>query len=118
MTETPGASRGSGTPLARSPGSASPRVQERLEREARGRRALFVASIAGLAATLGIVAGSAGESPATAPAQQAVIQNAADQRVIAEIPVPGAGNAQVETIVRIMAPAQNAPAPHIRTRAS
>ena len=118
MTETGGTPEVTEAWKPRPPGSASPKLQERLEREMRARRALFVASIAGLAAALGIVAGTAGVSQVTAPAQQAISQNAVDPRVIAEIPVPSADNTQVETIVRIMAPAQNAPAPDIRTRAS
>lgn len=93
-------------------------MQERLEREARARRALFIAAVAGLAVAVGVVSVTAGTSPATDDAPPAIIQNASDQRVVAEVPVLQADGSQVEMIVRIMAPAQNAPAPDVRTRAS
>lgn len=118
MTETLAAPQKSKAPRPRPPGAASPRMQERLEREARARRALFVASVAGLAAVLGVISVTATSAPATDASPPSIIQNAADQRVIAEIPVQSADNTQVETIVRIMAPARNTPAPDVRTRAS
>lgn len=118
MTETPAPPERSEAQKARLPGSGSPRMQERLERELRAKRTLFVASVAGLAAALGIVAVSAGVSPTPGLAQPAQTPESPGQRVVAEIPIQPVDGRGVETIVRIVAPAQNAPAPDIRTRAS
>lgn len=118
MTEAPAAPRGSGAQKTRPPGSASSKVQERLEREMRARRALFVASVAGLAATLGIVAATVGVSQATGTAQPVMVTPSPGQRVVAEIPIQPVDSGGVQTIVRIVAPAQDAPRTDVRTRAS
>ena len=64
MTESPSAPRAAAAVSSSVPAAASRKVQERIEREARARRSLFVVAITGLAATLGIVAISAGSPQA------------------------------------------------------
>jgi len=118
MTETTAAPQGSQPQRTRPPGSASPRLQERLEREARARRSLFVAAVAGLAGTLGIVAVSAGTPPAVAITKPAVASETLSPRVVAEVPIQATGNQDVPTIVRFVTPAQEAPPAHVRTRAT
>ena len=100
------------------PASASQKVQERIEREARARRTLFVASITGLAATLGIVAISAGSPQASQTALPAAVSALAASRIVAEVPIQAADGRSVQTIVRVVTTGQDAPAPDVRTRAS
>ena len=118
MTEKSAAPQGSGTQRTRPPGSVSPKIQERLDREARARRGLFVASVAGLAAALGIVAISAGTPQATGAALPVAASESPGQRVLAEVPIQPVNSQDVTTVVRIVAPTQDAPLPDFRTRAT
>lgn len=118
MTEQAAAPEGSGTKKTRPAGVVSPRVQERLEREGRARRALFVAAVAGLAAASGIVAVSAGVPQAAAITQPARATESLGQRVVAEVPIQAAGSDNVTTIVRFVTADQDAPSPNVRTRAT
>jgi hypothetical protein len=104
---------------ARPAGSASRAVQERAEREAGARRALFIASVAGLIATFGVVAAS--DSPLRAidedrppPIGEAV----SSRRVVAEVPILSVDGQRVETVVHFIAPEPGKTAPRLRTRAS
>ena len=104
--------------IGRSRPAASRLVQERTEREAGARRVLFVASVAGLAATLGVVAVSAGPPPAADGVRPAPGGTAAARRIVAEVPILGADGRGVETIVRFVATGPDTPPPDVRTRAT
>lgn len=97
------------------------RVQERREREAAARRALFVGSLGAFAAAAGLIA-ALGKPPSgtgAAPPQPDVAVDTPG-RVVAEIPITdlvGAANGS-ETLVRIVAPAPESVRPHVRTRAT
>lgn len=77
-----------------------------------------MASIAGLGATLGVVAVSAGVPQPAAITQPALAAESPGQRVVAEVPIQAAGSQDVATIVRIVAPAQERRSPDVRTRAT
>jgi hypothetical protein len=117
MIETT-APQGSGTSKRRPSGSVSPKLQQRMEREARARRGLFVASVAGLVATLGIVAVSAGAPQATNTVQSVAASESQGQRFVAEVPIQLSESQNVATIVRIVAPAPDAPTRDVSTRAT
>jgi hypothetical protein len=94
-------------------------VQERAAREAGARRALFVASVAGLIAAFGVVAASDGPLQTTGDVRPASVgAAAAGQRVVAEVPILSADGRSIETVVRFIAPEPGTAAARLRTRAS
>lgn len=98
----------------------SNKAAERLEKEAAARRALFVASIAGIVGAFGLIAASE-LPPAMADAEipVAATEPGLGNRVLAEVPIGqiAEGGAH-QTIIRIVA-ADPQPTPaHLRTRAS
>lgn len=112
-------------PAAQSAGSeksrpaASRLAQERTEREAAARRALFVASVAGLATSLGVIAVSVGSPQAAAEIRPPVVaERTVSRGVIAEFPIPAADGRGVETIIRFVVSGAETAAPDLRTRAS
>lgn len=118
MTEIRDASERSNVRQARPAGTPSPRVKERLEREARARRALFVASLAGLAVTLSVVVVSAGlpqEIDAANPPAAHVVPS---QVTEAQVPTQPADDRTAVITFRIGASTQDAPQPDVRTRAT
>lgn len=118
MTDIAYAPRAAAASKSSGPAAAPRKVQERIEREARARRTLFVASIAGLVATLGIVAISAGSPQAVQTAPPSAASAPSGQRVLAEVPIQAADSRRVQTIVRVVTTGHDAPAPDVRTRAS
>jgi hypothetical protein len=95
------------------------KADERLEKEAAARRALFVASLAGFVALFALIAASGTPETASGVAGTAMTGAAApSDRVIAEVPVANLNGDGAETIIRIVAPDQGAAATHLRTRAS
>jgi hypothetical protein len=119
MTEAKSSPQGAGITRSRSAASASRSVQERSEREAGARRALFVASVAGLAAALSVVAVSGGPPHVAEEVQTASGgETPAARRIVAEIPIPAADGQGIETIVRIVAVGPDTAAPDIRTGAT
>lgn len=95
------------------------KTRERLEREAAARRLVFVASLAGFVAVFGLIATAGKPTPALSPEQPALArQFTPANRVVAEVPVSGLNGDTTQTIIRIVAPEPQAPAPHVRTRAS
>lgn len=81
------------------------RTRERVDREARARRGLFVAALAGFVAFLGVVARGNGAGERTAPPTR--------PGVVAEIPLTDANGKPTGTILRIIESE-----PRVRTRAS
>jgi hypothetical protein len=79
---------------------------------------LFVASVAGLAAGVGILAVSTGAPQAIDTAQSAAAHEPPGQRVVAEIPIQEADSQNTATIVRFVTPRQNASQADLRTRAT
>lgn len=118
MTRSPSGPQAAATVSSRVPAAASQKVQERIEREARARRTLFIVSIMGLAATLGIVAISAGSPQAAQTALPVAVSAPAAPRIVAEVPIQAADGQSVQTIVRVVTTGQDAPAPDVRSRAS
>lgn len=118
MTEAQSTPRDAGITRPKGPASASRTAQERAEREAGARRALFVASVAGLAATLGVVAASGGPPVADEVRPAPGGETAAARRIVAEIPISTVDGRGVETIVRIVAAGPDAAPSDIRTRAT
>lgn len=95
------------------------KADERLQKEAAARRALFVATLAGFVAVFALIAASGTPDTASGVTGDTVEGEAAPSgRVVAEAPIANLLGDGATTIVRIMAPDQRAPAPHLRTRAS
>jgi hypothetical protein len=90
------------------------RGQAHLAREAAARRTMFAAVLAAFVAIFGLIA-VAGKAATTS---QSAAVPAGDNRVIAEIPVANLDGDNRVTIVRIVAPDEQAAVPHARTRAS
>ena len=104
-----------------STGAQRARAGQRGEREARARRALFVACLAGFVGGLGLIA-IAPKPPPAAEAQTAAagLTAVGSGRVLAEVPITelgGSGDGR-QTIIRIVAPAQDTAPVHVRTRAT
>ena len=118
MTETRDASQRSNVRQARPAGTPSPRVKERLEREARARRALFIASVAGLAATLSVVVISAGPPQGIDAVKPPAANALPAQRIVAQVPIQPAEDQTGVVTFRLGAPVQDAPQPDVRTRAT
>ncbi len=112
--------------MARRPEAAASTVEtkrrkadERLEKEAAARRALFVAALAGFVTAFALIAGSGTPDPAGGETEPGLEGAAAPgTRVIAEVPIANINGDGAETIIRIVAPDQGAAVPHLRTRAS
>lgn len=118
MTEIRDAPQRSNVGQARPAGTPSPKVKERLEREARARRALFVASLAGLAATLSVVVVSAGPPQEIDAAKPPAARVVPSQPTVAQVPIPPADDRTGVITIRIGASTQDAPQPDVRTRAT
>lgn len=104
-----------------SPGAAGNRTaQERFQREAAARRAVFAGSLAGLVVVFGLIATAGKPASADSVPEPAVVHSpASPDRVVAEVPIGNiAGSGEPETVIRIVAPQPRAVAPHVRTRAT
>jgi hypothetical protein len=121
MTDTQPTSHGDRVEVERAKRapSASRSARERVEREAGARRALFVASIAGLIAASGVVAVSHRPLQAPDEGRPSLVGEAnTARRVVAEVPILSADGEGVETVIRFIAPEPDTAAPHVRTRAT
>jgi hypothetical protein len=98
--------------------SGSRPALERGEREAGARRALVVASLAGLIGAFGVVAGSERPLQAADDERPFLVSSANPGRVVAEVPIPSADGQGIETVVRFIAPEPDAPESDVRTRAT
>jgi len=99
--------------------SGKGKTRERLEREAAARRAVFAASLAGFVGLFGLIAITGKPTPAHSPEQSALAREfTTARRVVAEVPVSGLNGDTTQTIIRIVEPESQAPAPHVRSRAS
>ena len=93
--------------------------QERLDRESRARRTLFVTGFAAFTSLFGVIASTASPVVPSPPAPATASEFSSGRRVVAEVPLSeGSSLDRRETVVRIVAPDQQAPAPHVRTRAT
>lgn len=110
-----------GTRTETAPGATGKRtLQERFQREAAIRRALFAGSLAGFVAIFGLIA-SAGKPAEAVDVPEAAIVRPPDSsnQVLAEVPLRDVtGSGDRETIIRIVAPQPQSPVPHVRTRAT
>jgi hypothetical protein len=103
------------------PGTVSKQTpQQRLQREAAIRRALFAGSLAGFVAIFGLVASAGKPAEAVDVPEPAIVRSPnSSNQVLAEVPLGDVtGNGGRETIVRIIAPQLQSPVPHVRTRAT